>query len=139
VGRNLTFEFRIVVAALCVALSCVFAGATAVSVVDKFEHSSRVAHDHAGQTALTVTQADHHIDHHLDGDQPDDNGQAGDHQSGANHHHLDAPVGLLNPAGLSGDTDVATQLTLSLESAEAVNGVRPGGLKRPPKVIASLD
>mgnify|MGYP003387923849 CR=1 FL=1 len=126
-------------AALCVALSFVFAGATAASVVDKVQHSARVAHDHAGQLALTVAEADHHIDHHVDGDQPDDNGGPGDHQSGVGHHHSDAPIGLLNPAGLYGDADGTTQSTLALESAEAVNGVRPGGLKRPPKVLASLD
>lgn len=126
-------------AALCVALSFVFAGATAASVVDKFQHSTRVAHDHPGQLALSVAQADHHIDHHVDGDQPDDNGGPGDHQSGLGHHHSDAPIGLLNAAAPWNKVEGAAPSTLSVEGTEAAKGVRPGGLERPPKGIANLD
>lgn len=127
------------IVALCVALSFVFTGASAASVVDRVQHSTRVAHEHAGQLVLSVAQADHHIDHHAEGDQSDGNGAPEDHQSGMSHHHSDAPTGLLNPIAPSGNADSATQLTLSLEGAESAKGVRPGGLKRPPKEFANLD
>ena len=120
-------------AALCVALSFVFAGASAASVVDEVQHFTRVAHDHAGQLALTVAVADHHIDHHVDGDQPDDNGGPGDHQSGIGHHHTDAPIGLLNATAPWNKVEGAAPSRLSVECAEAAKGVRPGGLERPPK------
>lgn len=138
-GRILTAEFRTIIAALCVALSFVFAGASAASVVDKVQHSARIAHEHAGQLALSVVEADHHIDHHVEGDQPDDNDAPGDHPSGVSHHHSDAPTGILNDIAPSEATERSAQKTLSIDAAEAAKGVRPGGLKRPPKDIANLD
>jgi len=139
VGRTLTPRLRTLITALCVALSFVFASASAASVVDRVQHSTRMAHEHGGQLAFSVAEADHHADHHVAGDQPDDNGGPADHEPGAGHHHSDAPAGVLSAVVPSGQAVVATQLTLRLDGAETARGIRPGGLERPPKAIANLD
>lgn len=131
-GRALT-PLRALVATLCVALSLVFAGASAASVLDRVQHHSHLAHEHGVHLALTA-DSDHH-DHHADHSQeaPDDKAGAGDHQPGAtHHHHSDAPTGVIATAT---PEPVTLVVATKLPSLEATNhrGTRPGGLERPPR------
>lgn len=121
------------VAMLCVALSLVFAGASAASVLDRYQHNGHVAHEHGLRLALTA-DPDHH-DHHADHGReiPDDKADAGDHQPGAtHHHHSDAPTGVIATVAAAA---VTLAVATDLPPLEATNrgGIRPGGLERPPR------
>lgn len=131
-GRTLT-PLRALVALLCVGLSLVFAGASAASVLDRYQHDSHVSHDHGVHLTLTA-DTDHH-DHHADHDQeiPDGKADAGDHQPGAtHHHHSDAPTGVIATVEAA---PVTLAVVTDLSPPEAINrgGIRPGGLERPPR------
>jgi hypothetical protein len=129
---------RTVLAMLCVALSVVFAGASAASVIDGVQHAAHLPHQHGLHLAFSVSDTDHHADHHDDGDHHDDDGAPGDHQPGAGHHHADAPVGTLSADVETGAAVVLAELTLRTEGVASAKGVRPGGLERPPKLPANL-
>ena len=138
-GRRLKPQLRMLLTTLCVALSVVFAGASAASVIDGVQHSAHVPHQHGLHLAFSVADTDHHADHHHDdGDHHDGDGAPGDHQPGAGHHHADAPVGTLSAVVETGAAVVLAELTLHIEGAASARGVRPGGLERPPKESANL-
>lgn len=121
-------------ATLCVALSLVFAGASAASVVDQAQHAVASPHDHAAQFSLTLADHDHHADVQDDSDRSD---APDSPQTGPGHHHADAPVGA---PGLMADAVVVTsigQASLASLCAAGANGIRPGGLERPPKPVAT--
>jgi len=123
---------------LCVALSVVFAGATAASVIDRTQHSTRSAHEHGLHLAFTVADDDHRAAHNDYGDHHDADGAPGDPQLGVGHHHADAPAGTLSVDVEAGAALMLAELTLRTEGAASVRGVRPGGLERPPKDSANL-
>lgn len=138
-GRTLEPRLRTLLATLCVALTFVFAGASAASVVDAAQHAAHVPHHHGLHLSFSMADDGHHDGdhhHHDDGDHDGDHqghGAPGDHQTGVGHHHADAPVGA--PAGHV-ETDVTVALVgpiLRIEPSMGAKGVRPGGLERPPK------
>lgn len=138
VGRTLEPRLRIVLAMLCVALSFVFAGASAASVVDEVEHAARIAHEHSPHLSFDMVDGDHHADSPVGGDYPDPGAEAGDHQPGAGHHHSDAPVGALSTALDTGRAIASAGPRLRINGAARAKDVRPGGLERPPKRDANL-
>jgi hypothetical protein len=123
---------------LCVALSVVFAGTSAASVVDHVQHSTKVTHEHGLHLGFTLADDDHHADQHDDADHHDEDGAAADHQPGAGHHHADGPVGAINAGAEIGAAPAVAELTLQTQGAARAKGVRPGGLERPPKRNANL-
>jgi hypothetical protein len=130
VGRNLTL-LRTCLATLCAALAMVFAGSSAASVVDRFQHDAHLAHEHG--LHLSFSLDDNHHDHHADhGEQKGDD--ASDHPPGAGHHHADAPAGALNTSLASAPAAVA-DIVLAAAEATRAKGIRPGGLERPPRPI----
>jgi hypothetical protein len=137
VERNLEPRLRTLLAMLCVALSFVFAGTSAASVVDDVQHSTTVTHEHGLHLGFTLADDDHHADHHDDGDHHDEDGAA-DHQPGAGHHHADGPVGAINAGAEIGAAPAVAELTLRTQGAANSKGVRPRGLERPPKRSANL-
>lgn len=122
---------------LCVALSVVFASASAASVIDVAQHSTKVTHGHGLHLGFTLAEDDHHAQHHDDG-VPQDDDDAAEHQPGAGHHHADGPVGAINTGAEIVTAPAVAELTLQTEGAASAKGVRPGGLERPPKRYANL-
>jgi hypothetical protein len=124
---------------LCVALSFVFASASAASVVDGAQHSTKIAHEHGLHLSFDLIDGDHHGAHPDDGDHHDEeDGVAGDPQPGAGHHHSDAPVGTLASPLDTGSALAAGGLERRINGTANAKGVRPGGLERPPKPSANL-
>lgn len=138
--RRTRSALRDLFAMFCIAVALLFAGASAASVIDGAQHAAKAPHEH--HFSLTAMADDHHDsaddhgDHHAD-HEPDD--QSGDLQTGPGHHHHSEP-----PAGPP--TLIATRLPVALgdalvraeRAAAAVEGVIPGGLRRPPRSLAIL-
>lgn len=140
VGRDLKPRLRTLLAMLCVALSFVFAGASAASVVDGVQHAARGAHHHGLHLSFSMADDDRHDDgdhHHDDGDHQDQGG-SGDHQTGAGHHHADAPVTAPTVGIETGAIIVRAEPVRVIANPSRAKGVRPGGLDRPPKTFANL-
>lgn len=131
-------RLRIVLAMLCVALSFVFAGASAASVVDEVQHQARIAHEHGLHLSFDLVDGDHHAEPAAGGDHPVPDDAAGDHQPGAGHHHSDAPMGALAAAMDTGTAVASVGPRLRINGAARAKGIRPGGLERPPKPDANL-
>lgn len=132
-------------ATLCVALAMVFAGASAASVLDRVQHDAQLQHEH--RLHLGFSDDDHHDraadahdqyvgDHEDRGADPN----AGDHQPGlGHHHHGDAPSGALDEVDGALPLLVAVDARLIAGASASAEGVRPGGLKRPPRTTDRLD
>ena len=120
---------------LCVALSVVFAGASAASVVDDVQHSTRTVHQHGLHLGSSLADDNHH---HDGGDQQNEDGAPADHPTGAGHHHADGPVGALDPGVETAAAPAVAGLALRTRGADSAEGIRPGGLERPPKPNANL-
>lgn len=122
---------------LCIALSALFTGASAASVVDRVQHAAQLPHEHAAPITFTVVDDAHHADHDADDQNGGGLSDAPDGpQTGPGHHHADAPVGA---PGVTAEAFVLVSIQeasrASLRPAGA-KGIRPGGLERPPKPIA---
>ena len=134
-------QLRKMFAVLGVAASFVFAGASAAGIVDRAQHATSMVHEHGSLSASSVIEADHHADHHSDVDQPVDDDGPRDHHTGAGHHHHPGETSS-GAIGLEADVGAAI-LSASMnpgpKDAGGPNGIKPGGLKRPPKDIANLD
>jgi hypothetical protein len=122
---------------LCVGIALVFAGASAASVVDGVQHVAKTPHEH--RLSLTATGDTHHQEQDDDGHHPQDDAAAGDLHTGPGHHHHSEP-----PAAPLAALDAAIYLTTAAmhvrtdAAGSKVQGVRPGGLERPPR-SASID
>jgi hypothetical protein len=135
VGRDLKL-LRAFPAMLCVALAMAFAGASAASVVDRVQHQTHVPHEHGLHLSLDVNghaDAHHAPSHHHNGDR-----DAGDHHPSPGHHHSHAPTGALMLPPLASAVVAAAGIVVPAPPEASRNGVRPGGLERPPKGAASL-
>lgn len=135
--RGPTPPVRAWLATLCAALTVVFAGMSAASVVDGVQHAAQTPHEHAAPIAFIAADDDHHADHHADQQNDGDRSDAPNGpQTGPGHHHADAPVGA---PGMTSETFVVVSIqeaSLADLSAAGAKGIRPGGLERPPKPIA---
>lgn len=122
------------VATLAVALAAVFAGASALSVVDRVQHSHHAAHHHDFRLAAAEQVADPALADHQGSDlDPFDR----DHQPSAGHQHVDAPLAELTAlADAAPDIRLSTILLTPPEAA-ACRGLRPDGLERPPRDLAT--
>lgn len=136
-GRGLTPPVRAWLATLCVALSVVFAGSSAASVVDRVQHAAQAPHEHTVQLTLTAADDDHHADHQDDGDRDASEQAPNDHQTGPGHHHADGPTGSLGGADEPFAAVSIGLVSLPNPDATGARGIRPGGLERPPKVVAT--
>lgn len=122
---------------LCIALSFVFATASAASMVDGAQHSTKIAHEHGVHLSFDLVDGDHHAPQ-PDAAPSDADGATGDPQPGAGHHHSDAPVGTLASPLATGRALAVAGLDLRMNGTASAKGVRPGGLERPPKRLANL-
>ena len=128
-------RLRTVVAALAVALTAVFAGASALSVVDRIQHSHHAAHHHDLRLAAVEQIADPALaDHHGSDLDPFDR----DHQPSAGHQHVDAPLaGLAAPGGPAPSIRVCAVSRVRFDTAACL-GLPPDGLERPPRNFATF-
>ncbi|MFZ3005272.1 MAG: hypothetical protein WA047_03795, partial [Phenylobacterium sp.] len=85
-SRSLPLSFKTLVAMCCIALSLVYASASAASVLDRVQHQSQPAqhHQHGAFSDLSFD------DHHQDGDAETSHDPGSGH-----HHHADGPQGIL--------------------------------------------
>ena len=132
-ARGLKSSLQSWLTRLCVALSIVFAGTSAASVVDRAQHAAYAPHEHAVGLASEDADPPQHNDgaDHADLDQA-----AKDHPFGPGHHHADGPTGFMS--GVEAAL-VATSIEDALAPIPAdagVSGLWPRGLERPPKAIA---
>jgi len=118
------------------ALSVVFAGSSAARVVDRVQHAANAPHEHAVQLTLTADN-DHHTDHRDDGGRGGSEQAPNDHQTGPGHHHADGPTGALGGTGEPFTRVSISPVSLPNAGAASAKGIRPGGLERPPKAIAT--
>jgi len=125
---------------LCIALSVVFTGASAVSVIDKIQHQGPSAHHHEHMAFSDVALEDHH----QDGGQGDDRGLADvqedeattDNHPGAGHHHGDGPSGVLVAYDLPG-AGPPLRTRLMAGSDDRVQSSGSPGPERPPKSLTT--
>lgn len=122
---------------LCIGVALVFAGASAASVVDRFEHQNHLAHEHGLHFAVHADD-DHDGDHHPPSHHHDGDRDAGDHQPGAGHHHSDAPTGLFSAPPTSSTVVAVAGVVTRPTPGSRIFGLKPGGLERPPKGAANL-
>lgn len=128
-------RLRILLATLAVAITAAFTGASALSVVDRVQHSHHAAHHHDIRLAAAEQVADPALADHLgSGLDPLDR----DHQPGAGHQHVDAP-----PAGLTAPIEpTLTGCVATLRCTQPIDaafpGRRPDGLERPPRLLATF-
>lgn len=122
-------------ATLCVVLAVVFAGASAASVVDRLEHARHFAHDHELNLAFTADLSDGAAQ--AGPGQPDGGGDP-EREPRAGHHHIDAPLGGLNGPYSSTPVVRIAEITQPSAATVTLDGLRPGGLERPPRRLATL-
>ena len=128
------------IAALCGALTVVFAGASAASALNRLQHGAQLQHEHG--LHQQIRGDDGHHDHAAAAhDHEDDGGEReGDHPTGlGHHHHADAPSGALSDSVEAYPLLVAADARLSAGTTAAAEGIRPGGLERPPRTRDTLD
>jgi hypothetical protein len=129
VGRASLTSLKTVVAMLSIALSLVFAGATAATVVNQAEHQGEAA-AHDGHLAFSDIHFDSH--HH-----EDEAASADDAGSGTQHHHHgDGLVGQpAVSATLASPAPSAVLLLVHRDDLAASLGTQ--GLERPPKAFTT--
>lgn len=131
VGQASPSALQTWVAMLCVALSLVFAGASAASAVDQVEHQGEAA-SHHGHLAFSDIhfEADHHDVEDADA-ASDDAGSGPQH-----HHHGDGLVGQpAVSATLASPAPSAVLLLVQRDDLAASLGTQ--GLERPPKAFTT--
>ncbi|MDO8802096.1 hypothetical protein [Phenylobacterium sp.] len=125
--RPLPLPFKTVIAMCCIALSLVYASASAASVLDRLQHQSQPAqhHEHGAFSDLSFD------DHHQDGDAERIHDLGDGH-----HHHADGPQGILgeNP-GRSVGASSTERLAFLSDHLIASRGLP--GPERPPKHLTS--
>lgn len=136
-GRGLTPPARSWIATLCVALAVVFAATSAVGVVDRVQHAAQTPHEHDMQLTLIAGEDNHQPDHQSDGDRDNSGQSPNDHQTGPGHHHVDGPTGSINNTGETDALVLIVSVSQPYLGDACARGVRPGGLERPPKAIAT--
>lgn len=133
------------VVTLCVALSVVFAGASASSLIDKLQHQGPSAHAHA-HIVFSVALEDHHADGDLDhhGDHADDVASvqapdvAPDHLPGAgHHHHTDSPAGFVATGAPLAALTAQSSERLAARSDHLIRSPGSPGPERPPKSLTT--
>lgn len=138
VGQKLSPSLRGLLATFCVALSFLFAGVSAAAVVDGAQHAAQSTHEHGLYVGLAADSDHDPVDHHQEGDDEDRDAAPSDGQPGPGHQHSDAPAGALSSFVDAGPAQHGAGLTLLSHGAPSAEGVRPGGLKRPPRGLAIL-
>lgn len=125
------------IATLCVVLSVVFAGASAVSVVDQLQHLDQPAHHHQHQAFSDFSFDDHHQDGDHGAEASDAAGAPERPVNSGHHHHADGPTGLLAAGGTLEVLTAMTGAHLAARSDDLI--VSPGspGPERPPKHLAT--
>lgn len=114
-------SFRKLCALLCVALTLVFTGAGAATVITDVQHMTGVSgnHEHVLFSNISLDDRDHHSDQH--------SGHAGGH-----HHHGDIATGMLLLAtGIS--TPIVTGHRNPLMRDHQRTGIRLPQPDRPPR------
>lgn len=124
---------------LCVALALAFATSSTASVMDRLQHVNDITHQHASTPSVHL---DHHdaaadADHAPPADTAGDDGR-GDRHTGPGHHHVDAPVGAPIPAAGEALRLLAVTIARDIQRSSRADGIQPGGLERPPRVLANL-
>lgn len=131
---------KVAIATLCVALSLVFAGASAASVSSRLQHDLQLEHardSHDGLLALATTD-DHHDggdERSVDPDRQDSGTDPGDNPG--NHCHADGPAGFLAAAPANAPGMSARNLRLSGGSDAPLRGWPPKGPERPPRHLTT--
>jgi hypothetical protein len=132
-----------VITALGVALTVVFATASAGSLVDSFQHELSFAHSHKHLSFSDVACNDHHA--HADQLHGDEAAQSSlddmppADMSGIGHHHHcgDGPVGFV-ALGSSAEASLSAHgAELSAGDSQVKLGSLVGGLERPPKHLTT--
>jgi hypothetical protein len=128
-------SLRAMVAMLCLALTVLFAGSSAATVVDHAQHGAAVSHEHGVHLTSTVSahdlQADSDHDHASGVDSQDQ-------QGGVGHCHVDPPSGGLNTSPAYCHVLDGAPVVRPLVTSAKVEDTRPGGLERPPRRLASF-
>lgn len=122
-SRSLSLSFKTAIAVFCIALSLLYATASAASVLDRVQHQSQPAqhHEHGGFSDLSFD------DHHQDGDTETNHDPGSGH-----HHHADGPQGIL---GENQGCGVSASLTErpAILSDQLITSPGSPGPERPPK------
>lgn len=124
-------QFRVLLAALCVALSTVLAGQFTVAAIETVEHGFDVPH--AASAVAGAVVYDHHDEshHHPDAQIAAADDSAADPVS--HHHHGDGPQPALLVTG-EADTAFPTRgQTTPIAPNAAPPSSTPSGLERPPR------
>ncbi len=107
----------------CIALSLLYATASAASVLDRVQHQSQLAqhHEHGGFSDLSFD------DHHQDGES-----DASHDRGSGHHHHTDGPQGIIGEGERRGVSASSTQ-RLAILSDHLISSPGSPGPERPPK------
>lgn len=124
-------QFRVLLAALCVALSAVLAGQFTVAAIDRVEHRFDVPH--APNAVVGAVVYDHHDEshHHPDAETAVADDSVADPAS--HHHHGDGPQLALLVAGEATDPFSTHGMATAIASTAAPPSSIPAGLERPPR------
>ena len=129
---QLAHYVRRIRATFCVVLASAFVAMVSIGAVNTAQHATNLDHDHGGFAAL-VGEIDH--DDHAAAPSEADAASidiAKGH-AGAGHHHADTQAGLVGPIELASAAFPVASVRLARGDDLAADGVRPGGLKRPPR------
>ena len=109
----------------CIALSLVYATASAASVLDRVQHQSQPAqhHQHGAFSDLSFD------DHHQDGD-----AEASHDPGSGHHHHADGPQGILGEDEGRGVSASSSERRAILSDQLIASPGSPGP-ERPPKAV----
>jgi len=123
VSRSLSLSFKTAVAMFCIALSLVYATASAASVLDRVQHQSQPAqhHQHGAFSDLSFD------DHHQDGDAETSHDPGSGH-----HHHADGPQGILSEDPGRNFSAGSTERQ-AIRSDQLIASPGSPGPERPPK------
>lgn len=128
------------IATLCVALSLVFAGASAASLSSRLQHDLQLEHahdNHDGPLAFVIVD-----DHHGGGNElpvdPDRQDPGTDPEdSPGGHSHADGPAGFVAAAFVGTSEMSARDLRLDSGSDAPLRGWPPKGPERPPRPLTT--
>ena len=125
-SRSLSLSFKTTVAMFCIALSLLYATATAASVLDRVQHQSQPTqhHQHGGFSDLSFD------DHHQDGDS-----DASHDPGSGHHHHADGPQGIIGENQGCG-VSASSAERLAILSDQLIASPGSPGPERPPKHLS---
>ncbi len=136
VSASLFPALRIAIVTFCVALSLVYATASAAGVVNQLQHQGQpdLHHQHSAFSDLSFDNHPQDGDHDDHSQPPADGADTSqDRDTGQHHHHADGPQGLLGSVAAYGALDGRPGARPAAGSDKLITGPGPSGPERPPK------